>query len=201
MCCWSVSMRAVWQGGGLALPVLHEGGGGCINQAVGGSVLQLPMVLSEACPAPRTLRPHVLQQELWPASMCRHGKRGPHSFSKEPSVLCLYSLGHYGRVLPLSNNLHSSHSGAQNKQSTPAHKKHCFCAWLVLCAGVVDVCLIPEVPFQLHGEKGLLNYLEHLVQRKGHCVVCVAEGAGQVNLAGVAWHPGARIEATIMSIS
>lgn len=41
-------------------------------------------------------------------------------------------------------------------------------------------CLIPEVPFKLYGETGMLAYLEKVVNEKGHAVVCVAEGAGQV---------------------
>eukprot|EP00879_Flechtneria_rotunda_P032891 GHRR01036336.1.p1 GENE.GHRR01036336.1~~GHRR01036336.1.p1 ORF type:complete len:118 (-),score=28.47 GHRR01036336.1:283-636(-) len=48
------------------------------------------------------------------------------------------------------------------------------------CAGVVDAVLIPEVPFTLYGDKGLFKYLEGVIANKGHCVVCVAEGAGQV---------------------
>lgn len=47
-------------------------------------------------------------------------------------------------------------------------------------AGVVDAVLIPEVPFTLKGDKGLFKYLEGVIASKGHCVVCVAEGAGQV---------------------
>ncbi len=39
--------------------------------------------------------------------------------------------------------------------------------------------LIPEVPFQVHGEKGLLACLRRRVRRQGHAVVVVAEGAGQ----------------------
>lgn len=39
--------------------------------------------------------------------------------------------------------------------------------------------LIPEVPFALHGEKGLLTTLERRIRRSGHAVVLVAEGAGQ----------------------
>ncbi len=49
-----------------------------------------------------------------------------------------------------------------------------------LCAGVVDVCLIPEVPFSLDGEMGLYAYIRKLLENKGHAVICVAEGAGQV---------------------
>lgn len=50
----------------------------------------------------------------------------------------------------------------------------------VSCAGVVDAVLIPEVPFTIKGERGLFKYLEDVLEKKGHCVVCVAEGAGQV---------------------
>ncbi len=42
-----------------------------------------------------------------------------------------------------------------------------------------DVVLIPEVPFQLDGEGGLLPYLQRRVQERGYAVVVVAEGAGQ----------------------
>ncbi|KAK9859776.1 hypothetical protein WJX84_000389 [Apatococcus fuscideae] len=44
------------------------------------------------------------------------------------------------------------------------------------CAGVVDVCLIPEIEFDLDQ---LVKHLTGIVEKKGHCVVCVAEGAGQ----------------------
>lgn len=50
-------------------------------------------------------------------------------------------------------------------------------------AGVVDAVLIPEVPFTMKGDHGLFKYLEGVLERKGHCVVCVAEGAGQVRVA------------------
>lgn len=48
-----------------------------------------------------------------------------------------------------------------------------------LASGAVDVCLIPEEPFELDGPQGLLEYLNQLVEKQGHAVVCVAEGAGQ----------------------
>uniref|UniRef100_A0A0D3H0N7 ATP-dependent 6-phosphofructokinase n=1 Tax=Oryza barthii TaxID=65489 RepID=A0A0D3H0N7_9ORYZ len=51
-----------------------------------------------------------------------------------------------------------------------------------LSSGQVDVCLIPEVPFTLDGEYGVLRHLEHLLKTKGFCVVCVAEAAGQIQL-------------------
>ena len=49
-----------------------------------------------------------------------------------------------------------------------------------LASGQVDVCLIPEVPFQLEGEHGLVAYLEHLLETRGHVVICIAEGTAQV---------------------
>jgi 6-phosphofructokinase 1 len=39
--------------------------------------------------------------------------------------------------------------------------------------------LIPEVSFQLDGERGLLNVLRQRLERRGHAVIAVAEGAGQ----------------------
>ena len=51
-----------------------------------------------------------------------------------------------------------------------------------MASGVVDVCLIPEVTFDLYGDHGVLAYVNSLLRRKGHCVICVAEGAGQVLL-------------------
>ncbi|KAL3630493.1 ATP-dependent 6-phosphofructokinase 5, chloroplastic [Castilleja foliolosa] len=48
-----------------------------------------------------------------------------------------------------------------------------------LASGQIDVCLIPEVPFNLHGPNGVLSHLKYLIETKGSAVVCVAEGAGQ----------------------
>ncbi|KAK8492932.1 hypothetical protein V6N13_076683 [Hibiscus sabdariffa] len=48
-----------------------------------------------------------------------------------------------------------------------------------LASGQVDICLIPEVPFRLHGPHGVLRHLNYLIETKGSAVVCVAEGAGQ----------------------
>ncbi len=49
-----------------------------------------------------------------------------------------------------------------------------------LASGLVDVCLIPEVGFQLDGDSGLIMHLERLLEAKGHALICVAEGAAQV---------------------
>lgn len=77
-----------------------------------------------------------------------------------------------------------------------------------LASGQIDICLIPEVsdcntnltymfilsytdtiniwtlkvPFSLHGPHGVLRHLKYLIDTKGSVVVCVAEGAGQVQM-------------------
>ena len=43
----------------------------------------------------------------------------------------------------------------------------------------VDLVLIPEVHAVLEGERGVLRYLEKVLDRKGHAVVVAAEGAAQ----------------------
>lgn len=43
----------------------------------------------------------------------------------------------------------------------------------------VNFCLIPEIPFQLHGEGGLLNRVENRLNKRRHVMIVVAEGAGQ----------------------
>ena len=67
-----------------------------------------------------------------------------------------------------------------------------------MSAGVVDVCLIPEVGFELQGEKGLFAYIAHVLEHRGHAVICLAEGAGQVRSPGCArqrpWAPMSPVE-------
>lgn len=48
-----------------------------------------------------------------------------------------------------------------------------------LSAHDVDAVLIPEVPFSLDGPGGVLQYVRGKVDEQGHCVVVLAEGAGQ----------------------
>ncbi|XP_077212915.1 phosphofructokinase 5 isoform X2 [Tasmannia lanceolata] len=52
-----------------------------------------------------------------------------------------------------------------------------------LASGQIDICLIPELPFNLHGPHGVLKHLRYLIETKGSAVLCVAEGAGQNLLA------------------
>jgi len=53
----------------------------------------------------------------------------------------------------------------------------------VLAVHEANFVLIPEVPFNMNGEGGLLVSLEKRLKRRGHAVIVVAEGAGQALLA------------------
>ena len=48
-----------------------------------------------------------------------------------------------------------------------------------MSSGDVDLCLVPEVPIVLQGEKGCLPHLKRRVEEQGYAVVVVAEGAGE----------------------
>jgi 6-phosphofructokinase 1 len=43
----------------------------------------------------------------------------------------------------------------------------------------VNFLLVPEVPFDLYGGNGFLAHLEKRILKRGHAVICAAEGAGQ----------------------
>lgn len=48
-----------------------------------------------------------------------------------------------------------------------------------IASGHPNFCLIPEVPFSLDGENGLLGLLKKRLENRNHAVIVVAEGAGQ----------------------
>ncbi len=52
-------------------------------------------------------------------------------------------------------------------------------AHAALAQNDTNFVLIPEVPFDLDGEKGLLKTLEKRMKSRGHAVILVAEGSGQ----------------------
>ena len=58
-------------------------------------------------------------------------------------------------------------------------------AYAAIANSVVNLCLVPEVPFTLDGEHGVLTALERRFGiGKSHAVIVVAEGAGQDLLQG-----------------
>ena len=52
-------------------------------------------------------------------------------------------------------------------------------AHTTLASGDVNYVLIPEVPFDMAGENGLLNHLKKRLELRNHALILVAEGAGQ----------------------
>ena len=48
-----------------------------------------------------------------------------------------------------------------------------------LASHETNFCLIPEVPFEMEGDKGFLACLERRLAKRGHAVIVVSEGAGQ----------------------
>ncbi len=45
--------------------------------------------------------------------------------------------------------------------------------------GDVNYVLVPEVPFDMDGDRGFLKVLEHRLESRSHALIVVAEGAGQ----------------------
>lgn len=52
-------------------------------------------------------------------------------------------------------------------------------ATATVASGNANFCLLPEVPFALEGERGLLRLLKQRLDERDHAVLVVAEGAGQ----------------------
>jgi 6-phosphofructokinase 1 len=48
-----------------------------------------------------------------------------------------------------------------------------------LASRVVNLVLVPELGFNLHGDGGLMQFIRKRLKNRGHCVIVAAEGAGQ----------------------
>jgi 6-phosphofructokinase 1 len=55
-----------------------------------------------------------------------------------------------------------------------------------LASREANLVLVPELPFALHGERGIIEYLRWRLRTRGHALVVVAEGAGQEHLPATA---------------
>lgn len=55
-------------------------------------------------------------------------------------------------------------------------------AQTTLASTDVNICLVPEIDFDLEGKNGLYETIIRRLNFKGHCVIAVAEGAGQRHL-------------------
>jgi 6-phosphofructokinase 1 len=56
-----------------------------------------------------------------------------------------------------------------------------YCGYIAVASALasrdVNICLIPEVHFQLEGNEGVYEAIIERAKVKGHCVVVIAEGA------------------------
>jgi 6-phosphofructokinase 1 len=56
-----------------------------------------------------------------------------------------------------------------------------YCGYIAVASSLasrdVNICIIPEVHFQLEGQDGLYEAIIERAKIKGHCVVVIAEGA------------------------
>ncbi len=57
--------------------------------------------------------------------------------------------------------------------------RHCgyFPVSSSLASRDVNICLVPELSFQLYGPKGVYEALIERAKVKGHCIIVVSEGA------------------------
>lgn len=72
-------------------------------------------------------------------------------------------------------------NGVSIVQTMGRHAGFIAC-YSALAAQSANFVLIPEVPFALEGENGVLAHVRRRVAERGHAVVVVAEGAGQEHL-------------------
>ncbi|MBK9579276.1 MAG: ATP-dependent 6-phosphofructokinase [Fibrobacteres bacterium] len=97
-----------------------------------------------------------------------------HTFGFETAVY---------KAAEIITNAHMEARGAHNGLSIVklmGRDSGFIAAYATLANTVVNLCLVPEVPFQLDGAGGLFEALRRRFERgKTHAVLVVAEGAGQ----------------------
>jgi len=95
------------------------------------------------------------------------------------------SFGYETAVAAAVDAIHSAHTEAVSARNgiglvklMGRHSGFIACS-AAIASGEVNCVLIPEVPFALDGDFGLLEQLRQRVITRGHAVIIVAEGAGQ----------------------
>lgn len=74
--------------------------------------------------------------------------------------------------------IHSVHNGVAVVRLMGRHAGF-IAAGATVASQDVNFCLVPEVPFKLHGVNGFLPVLKRRVLNRKHALIVVAEGAGQ----------------------
>ena len=83
---------------------------------------------------------------------------------------------------PIIRDAHNEAKGAYNGLAIiklMGRDSGFIAASAVMAMPEVNVVLVPEVEFDLEGDKGLLKFIKDRLDAKHHCVIVVAEGAGQ----------------------
>jgi len=95
------------------------------------------------------------------------------------------SFGYETAFAAAVDSIQSAHTEAQGSRNGVGlvklmgrHSGFITCS-AVLSTNEVNYALIPEVPFALEGEHGLLETLRQRIETRRHAVIVVAEGAGQ----------------------
>ena len=95
------------------------------------------------------------------------------------------SFGYETAFAAAVDSIQSAHTEAQGSRNGVGlvklmgrHSGFIACS-AVLSTNEVNFALIPEVPFALEGEHGLLEVLRQRIEARRHAVIVVAEGAGQ----------------------
>jgi 6-phosphofructokinase 1 len=98
---------------------------------------------------------------------------------------CYRSFGYLTAVAEAEKAIDSAHVEARSVHNgvglvkLMGREAGFITASATIASGEVNFALIPEVPFELEGERGLLEKLERRLQYRDHAVIVVAEGAGQ----------------------
>lgn len=94
------------------------------------------------------------------------------------------SFGFESAVCKAADAVASAHVEAENATNgigivkVMGRESGFIAAHTTLAVNDVNYVLVPEVPFDLDGDNGLLNHLEKRLKKRGHAVILVAEGAG-----------------------
>lgn len=100
------------------------------------------------------------------------------------------TFGYFTAVEEAAKMLHAAHTEAHSVQNgISVVKLMGRNAGFIACGATiasqdVNFCLVPEVPFTLEGEAGLLEALKRRIRRRSHALLVVAEGAAQDLMGG-----------------
>jgi 6-phosphofructokinase 1 len=83
------------------------------------------------------------------------------------------------RVIDAAHNEARSHFNGIGLVKVMGRDAGFIAAGATIASQEVNYALVPEIPFELQGERGFLQDLKQRIKRRRHAVIVVAEGAGQ----------------------